>query len=406
MNTVAKSLLACATLTLITSCSDTASDPLGPAIQLSAAESRLVAASGGFGFDLYRRIAANEASPNLFISPLSVSMALGMTMNGAAYGTLAQMRATLGFADLSEQDVNDGYRSVIEQLVRRDRAVTVRLANSMWPDDDLTVLAPFTNTLRSFFNAEVRPLDFSDGDGAVRAINQWTDQATQGKIKKLFDQLEANTRLVLVNAIYFKAPWTDEFKVSDTRDEPFTRADGSVVSVPMMRRTGSYRIRRNQELLAVEVPYAHDAFSMVLVRPLNGSLAALEQKLNAGWWAGLLEGMPGEKTLLRLPRFKIEYGKQLNEPLMSLGMTDAFSAAAADFSRITGSRSLFVSRVEHKAFVEVNEQGTEAAAVTGVVMTDSGPLEASFDRPFLFAIRERESGVILFMGRVGDPTLK
>ncbi|MGH7470050.1 MAG: serpin family protein [Longimicrobiales bacterium] len=389
-------------LFLVLACSD-GGDPLGPPIQLSASDRQLVDASGGFGFDFYRRLAADEQKPNLFVSPLSVSMALGMALNGAATDTYSQMQSVLGLRELTEADINEGYKSVITQLVRRDRQVTVTLANSMWPDRNLNVQPQFTASLRNFFSAEVRPIDFSNSTAAAEAINKWAEAATRGRIKELFKELESNTRLVLVNAIYFKAPWTDAFKTTDTRNAAFTRADGSTVTVPMMNRSASYRMRSDAGLLAVEVPYANSAFSMVLLRPVSGPLSALEARLNSGWWNGLISSLINEQVSLRLPRFKIEYGKQLNDPLKTLGMPLAFDAGAADFSRITGSRGLWISRVEHKAFVEVNEQGTEAAAATGIAMVDSAPIEISFDRPFLFAIIERASGVLLFIGRVGDP---
>jgi serpin B len=389
-------------LTIAAACSD-AADPLGPPIQLSASERQLVDASGTFSFDFYRRMAADEQKLNLFVSPLSVSMALGMALNGAATGTYDEMQSVLGLRALAEPDINAGYKSVITQLVRRDRKVTVALANSMWPDRTLNVLPQFTQSLRNFFNAEVRPIDFSDA-GAADVINKWAEDATRGHIKELFKELEPNTRLVLVNAIYFKAPWTDAFKVADTRAAPFTRADGSTVTVPIMNRTGSYRMRTGGDLLAVEVPYANNAFSMVLLRPASGPLSALESRLNTSWWSGLLSSLQEARATLRMPRFKVEYGRQLNDPLKALGMPQAFAAGAADFSRITGGRGLWISKVEHKAFVEVNEQGTEAAAATGIAMPDSAPPELSFDRPFLFAIIERASGVLLFLGRVGDPS--
>jgi serine protease inhibitor len=393
--------LAATTLLLLVACSE-GSDPLGPPIQLSTGQRQLVDASAGFGFDVYRALSADSGATNLFISPLSISMALGMTMNGAANQTLAQMRSVMGFQELSEAAVNEGYQAVIPQLVRRDSRVDITIANSMWPIAELPVQPAFTSALRTFFNAEVRPLPL--GSDPVQAINQWTEHATRGRIKKLFEQLEPNTRMVLVNAIYFKAPWTDQFKVTDTRVEPFTRADGSTVTVPIMSRTGSYTFRRDADLIAVEAPYANEAFSMVLVRPASGSLSALEARLNPEWWSSLIASMQEGRISLRMPKFKIEYGKKLNDLLIELGMVDAFDAALADFSRITGGPGLYISQVQHKAFVEVNEQGTEAAAATGVALPDSAPPDVSFDQPFLFAIRERESGVILFIGKVGDPT--
>jgi serpin B len=395
--------LAAATVLLLLACSES-SDPLGPPIQLSTGQRQLVDASVGFGFDVYRALSADPEATNLFISPLSVSMALGMTMNGAANQTLAQMRTVMGFQDLSEVAVNEGYQAVIPQLVRRDRRVDITIANSMWPVGGLAVQPAFTNALRTFFNAEVRPLP--PGADAVQAINQWTEQATRGRIKKLFEYLEPNVRMVLVNAIYFKAPWTEQFKVGDTHDAPFTRADGSAVTVPIMSREGRYAFRYDDDVIAVEAPYVNEAFSMVLVRPATGSLAALEARLNPEWWNSLIAGMHEGRVTLRMPKFKIEYGKKLNDLLIEMGMSDAFDQGLADFSRITGGPGLYISQVQHKAFVEVNEEGTEAAAATGVALPDSAPPDMSFDRPFLFAIRERESGVILFIGKVGDPSVK
>jgi len=382
-----------------------APEPRDPARSFTVQESRLADASVGFGLRLYRQVAASESKPNVMVSPLSASMALGMTMNGAEGETLDAMRTTLGYGELGEAEINEAYKGLIAQLLARDHKVTFAIANSIWHERTFAVKAPFLDAARTWFDAEVAALDFSSAS-APQTISAWAERQTNGRIKDLVKEISRDEIMLLVNAVYFKAPWTSQFDPKSTRNGAFRRADGSTVSAPLMNRDGNFRSVLNQEVMAVELFYGDSAFSMIVVAPANGaSLASLEAKLTTDWWNGVAASMRPGRIVLTLPKFRMSYGKTLSDPLKQLGMGIAFDDVRADFDRIADRDDLYISRVEQKTFIDVNESGTEAAAATtvGIGLT-SLPPSLVFDRPFIFAIRERESGALLFIGRLGDPT--
>jgi serpin B len=373
----------------------------------TAQEASVADASVGFGLLLYQQVSAHETEPNVLVSPLSASMALGMTMNGAQGDTYNAMRSTLGFGSMPELEVNEAYRGLIAQLLARDTKVTFKLANSIWHENSLPVREPFLAAARSYFDAEVTGLNFGDPN-APKTISAWAERETNGRIKDLVKQIDANEVMFLVNAVYFKAPWSNQFDPGQTRNGSFTRADGSTVTVPLMHRDGAYRWLQNEQVTALELPYGDSAFSMVLVMPGERStLGELEQNLNTSWWTSTLSALASSRVLLTMPKFKFEFGEKLNDALEELGMGIAFDRTRADFYRIASvePERLYISRVEQKTFIAVDETGTEAAAATSVgIGVTSLPPSVTFDRPFLFAIRERESGTLLFIGRMGDPT--
>jgi serine protease inhibitor len=370
-------------------------------------EAKLADASVGFGLQLYRRVSGGASEANVLVSPLSASMALGMAMNGAQGGTYDAMRTTLGFGTLSEAEVNESYRGLIAQLLARDSKVSFTIANSVWHERTFSVLNPFLNAARTFFDAEVTSLDFADPT-APRTISAWAEQKTGGRIKDLIQQIDPQEIMFLVNAVYFKGPWSSPFDSNSTRIGPFRRADGSSVNVPLMFRDGSFRWAKQDGVQVLELLYGDSAYSMVLLAPDDGgSLATLEAKLTASWWNSVLASVQPNRVIVIMPKFKFEFGKKLNDALTDQGMGIAFDRARADFYRIADVRPerIYISRVEQKTFITVNEAGTEAAAATAVGFgVTSVPPSIEFTRPFLFAIRERESGTLLFFGRVGDPS--
>jgi serine protease inhibitor len=384
-------------------------DPSGPAREqpraFTLAETKLAEASVGFGLTLYRQVAASESKPNLMVSPLSASMALGMTMNGAQGETWEAMRTALGFGSLTEAEVNESYRGLIAQLLARDKKVTFSLANSIWHDRGFTVKQPFIDATRTYFDAEISPLNFGDPN-APKTISSWAERETGGRIKDLVKEIKPEEVMFLVNAVYFKGPWTQQFDPRSTRSGSFTRANGTVVSTPFMSHDGRFRTLSSNEVMGVELFYGDSSFSMVVLAPAQGtSLAGLEQKLTPIWLQGVLAGSHDGRAILTLPKFKLAYGKTLNDVLKTMGMGIAFDDNIADFHRIADVDGLYITRVEQKTFIDVNESGTEAAAATSVgIGVVSLPPQITFDRPFLYVIRERESGAILFIGRVGDPT--
>jgi serine protease inhibitor len=372
-------------------------------------EARLADASVGFGLRLYQQVSTAETKPNLLVSPLSASMALGMALNGANNTTLDAMRSALGFGTLTEAEVNQAYKGLIAQLLARDAKIEFNLANSLWHERTFTVNQPFIDAARNFFDAEVTALNFRDA-ASPRVISTWAENETGGRIKDLITSIDPAEILFLVNAVYFKAPWSTPFDPRSTRDAAFTREDGSTVNVPTMMRDGSFRWFRNNDVIALELPYADSAFSMVIMLPAAGrALAPLHGRLNTTWWQTVMDSVRSSRVMVFLPKFKFEYAKKLNDPLSAMGMAIAFDKARADFYRIADVRPerIYISRVEHKTFIDVHELGTEAAAATAVGFgVTSLPPTLEFNRPFLFAIRERSSGAILFIGRVGDPSQK
>lgn len=390
------------------------SDSSGPAQEtpreqvraLTVQESKLAEASVGFGLKLFQETVARDAAkPNLMVSPLSVSLALGMTMNGAEGTTYDAMRNTLGFGSMSEAEINEGYKGLIAQLLARDPKLQLKIANSVWIENRFEVEPPFTSAARNFFNADVRKLDFAD-PAAPRTISNWAEQQTNGKIKDLIQEISRDEVMFLVNAVYFNAAWTHQFDPRATSNQSFTREAGGSVSVPTMSRRGLYRTVQNSDVVAAELLYGDSAFSMLLVMPASGSsIAPLAARLNPSFWNSLVAALRPGDVILSLPKFKFEYEKRLNDQLTAAGMGIIFSDFA-DFDRINRQIDLVVSRVQHKTFIDVNEVGTEAAAATAVgIAPTSMPPEYKFNRPFLFAIRERSTGAILFMGKVGDPTI-
>ena len=334
-------------------------------------------------------------------------MALGMTMNGAAGATFSAMRQTLGFGALSQPEVNAAYAGLIRQLyARAGTKVQFALANSVWFDKQFTPLPTFIDTVKYYFDAAAQQLDFRSAT-APQTISQWAADKTNGRIKDLIQQIDPAEVMFLVNAVYFKAPWSKEFDPKRTNTGSFTRADGTRVNVSMMSREGIFRAASTSDGVAVELPYADSAYSIVLwMAPEGQPASAAGAILSNGKWAQMVSALRDEDLVLFLPKFHIEYALGLNDLLTSLGMGIALDPNHADFSRIAGSNNLYISRVFQKTFMDVNEQGTEAAAATSVgVSLTAMPPSISFDRPFMFAVRERSSGTILFEGRVNDPAV-
>ncbi len=370
--------------------------------ELSAAEKQTITADNLFGFNLLGALQANEPEDNLFISPLSISMALGMTLNGASGATYEDMRETLGKNGLSEKEINEAYRDLIDLLVNLDPKVIFQIANSIWYRQGFDVEEPFLDVNRTYFDAEVRELDFG-APSAVDVINGWIDNKTKGKIKKVIEEIGPYTVMYLINAIYFKGTWTYEFDKDLTRDDLFRNADGSTASVKMMQMEGSLSVAGLPGYSAIDLPYGDSLFSMTILLPdQDQDVNELAARLDPGLWEATMAAMHIRELEVQLPRFKLEYSKSLVDVLRALGMGIAFTDEA-DFTRIRSAGGLLISDVIHKTFVEVNEEGTEAAAVTVVQvdLTSIGPGDVfRVDRPFIFAIRERHSGTVLFLGKV------
>jgi serine protease inhibitor len=384
---------------------------------LTASERQVVNSYNAFGLNLFKEIAEQEAdTTNVFTSPVSVSLALGMTLNGAAGTTEDAMKSTLEFPDLEMDDVNECYSSLINLLTGLDPEVQFDIANSVWYRSGFVFEEDFLDRCRTYFNAEVTGLDFGRPD-AANTINAWVDEKTNGKINKIMNPpIHPLTVMFLINAIYFKGTWTYEFDPDLTGDDVFILPDGSAAPCSMMQRPGpdavcEYSYFSNDELQAIDLPYADGWFSMTVVLPRPGvDIGSLIAGLNEEAWEVWTGSLAPQEGHLLMPRFEIEYGLLMNDVLTALGMGIAFDSAEADFTRMhRQARELWlhISKVMHKTYVKVDEVGTEAAAATSVEMqiesTHPDLFEMRVDRPFIFAIREHHTGTILFMGKIVNP---
>lgn len=375
--------------------------------ELTVAEQEVIAAANGFGLDLFQRFVAARPEENVFFSPLSAYMALGMTANGAAGETLEAMRGTLRQTGLTEEAANAAYRGLLDLFLGLDPQVEFEIANSIWYRLGLAVRPEFRDLSNRVFDARVTELDFSD-PGAPATINAWVESRTNGRIKDLVSQLSASDVMLLINAVYFKGTWQHQFDPRSTRDGLFQRLDGEYVEVPMMTRRDVEVLRHQsrEEFEAVELLYGRGAYVMTILVPPEGvGPGNLVGRLDEATWDAWMGGFEetGEIEVVELPKFRLEWQKTLNDDLVAMGMGVAFDAA--DFSRLAeGGEGFFISQVTQKAFVEVNEEGTEAAAATSVNIADRARPTFRADRPFVFAIRERFSGAILFLGQLVDPS--
>ena len=352
-------------------------------------------------FDLYKALSAGNEE-NLFLSPYSISTALAMTYGGARGETAKQINQTLHFAG---QGVSHPALSHLRKrlnAIQKEGHIQLSIANSLWPQVDYTFLPDYLALTKEFYGSEIKPVDFkTDTEGARKTINSWVEDQTNDRIKDLIPEgmLDSLTRLVLANAIYFKGNWASQFKPEHTRPAPFKFADGTTTNVPMMSQTADFKLAHTPDFQALELPYEGDDLSMLILLPSESdTLPAFDLKTIDALKFNEME------VRVQLPKFKLESTFRLGDTLTAMGMPLAFSDQA-DFSGMTGTRDLYIGAVAHKAFIEVNEEGTEAAAATAVAMKRmSMPPQFTANHPFIFIIRENSTGTILFIGRVMDPS--
>ena len=363
--------------------------------------SSVASANTRFGFKLLQDLRERDPGGNIFISPLSISIALTMTYNGAVGETERAMAEVLEIDGLDLSTINQSNKALRDSLEDPDPKVEISIANSIWSRQGVDFNANFLGRNRAFFGAEVASVDFSALE-ATEIINEWVNTNTNGKIEKIVDRINPQTLLFLINAIYFKGNWQDEFDKSTTRPGIFHLPNGSEKQVQMMRREGVYSYFRGENFEATSLPYGDGRLGMYIFLPNpDSNLNEFLGDLNAENWEHWISQFGNRGHDMILPRFKLEYEVTLNDTLKALGMDIAFSSNA-NFSGM-GPPDLFISEVKHKTFVEVNEEGTEAAAVTAVGTTASVPPVFRVDRPFFFAICDAETRTILFMGTVTEP---
>lgn len=375
----------------------------------------LAAGNSAFAFDLYQAIRSKEG--NLFYSPYSISLALAMTYAGAQGMTAQQMADVLHFT-LSQTNLHPAFNALDLALASRsqgakgkdDKGFRLNIANSIWGQADYKFLSAFLDALAENYGAGLRLADFKKApDESRKIINDWVMEQTEDRIKDLIPEgaITPFTRLVLANAIYFNAAWLHPFEEENTIDAPFYLLDGSNIAVPTMRQSEFFGYAEGDGVQALELRYDGNEMSMVILLPGSGEFAACEAGLDAATVESILGGLERTNINLSMPRFKYETTLGLTDTLKEMGMADAFSMSA-DFSGMDGTRDLFITDVLHKAFVAVDEAGTEAAAATAVIAglkaMPAPPLDVKIDRPFIFLIRDIQTGTILFVGRVLNPT--
>ena len=370
-------------------------------IVLTKAEQEINKASNQFGFDVYHKIYSGD---DMLISPLSLSLALSMTANGAAGTTAEGMLSTLGFAGKDKATMNDYYQKMIESLLDADPKTTFEVANSIWADEKIGVKKSFTDVTKKYYSSEVYPADFKT-QATVNQINKWCSDKTHGKIPTIMDEPNPALVMALVNALYFKGTWAFDFN-DKTRKEDFAKLSGGKSKVDMMSAEEKLLYSEKDGFCMVQLPYGNGAFSMDVILPSKDEdFGKAVARFDANTFQGLLSNQSNALVNLKLPKFTFDYNITLNAALEALGMQQAFSNSA-DFSEMAEA-SLKISMVKQKTFIDVNEKGTEAAAVTivGMELTSAMPareprrVDFFADRPFLFVIRENSTGAVLFLGQ-------
>lgn len=377
-------------------------------VQITEKQKQLLTKSNEFGFQFFKvAFEQSETQKNLMISPLSISMALGMTRNGAAGSTNTDMTKTLGFEGMNDAEINESYKYILSTFSALDPKVNINIANSIWYRNTFSVEKEFINTNSDYFNASVTPLDFNNPT-AKDIINNWVSEKTNTLIPSIIDEISNESVMFLVNAIYFKGQWKYQFETKNSALAPFYLLDGTSINATSMVQRCTLPYAENSVVRAVELPYNQGNYVMTIAQPMGTNtladvVAALSDSPN---WK-----FADTDIQIKLPKFKYEYNENNMKSILSqMGMGIAFSPDLADFTRINSAGNLYISDVKHKTFIETNEEGTEAAAVTAVEVGvtsigNDNPLYFTVDKPFVYFITEKSTGTVLFVGVVYNPTL-
>lgn len=373
----------------------------------ASVDTKLVSANTKFGFKLFSQLLVKDNNKNIFVSPSSIAFALAMTYNGASGSTQEAMAKTLELQGMDLQEINYNYADLKASLENPDSEVKLNIANSLWAEQNANLKPGFVQNNQDFYQAKVTNLNFTD-PAAPNIINNWVRENTQGKIDKIVDKIDPDRVLFLLNAIYFKGSWTKEFKQYKTAEFPFYLSSGEEKQHPMMSQSGEYKYYETDKFQAVSLPYGDGRVSFYVFLPKqNSNLESFYQSLSAANWEKWMSQFALREGSVRIPRFKMDYEATLNDALSALGMKEAFTNNA-NFSEM--GNNLKISQVKHKTFVEVNEEGTEAAATTsvGIQLTSAKlpsqkPFEMIVNRPFFCTIRDNQTGSVLFMGSIVEP---
>lgn len=378
-------------------------------IDLTQDQVALIESANGFAFDIFSQVMNNaNENENVMISPLSISYALSMTVNGAKGDTRDAMLEALRLKGISVDAINSSYKNLTRALLAVDKQVLMSIANSVWIENDFTVKKSFTDILTDYYNADEKTFDINDAS-APDKINAWIEDNTNGLIKKMVDKLNDNTVMLLINAIYFKGKWKSQFEESKTIQMPFFKSGGNQINVPMMKQKTDFSVYEGNGFKLAEFPYGQGNFVMDVILPdeqggLSNTVASVSDESFNAW----LSMMNERETDVSFPRFKYGFKKTLKDVLTDMGMGIAFTDGA-DLSNITDQYDLLINEVTHQTYIETNEEGTEAAAATvvdiGIVSMPPPALVFKMDHPFIYIIRETTTNSIIFMGRVADPSV-
>lgn len=403
-----KRIISLLLLTFLFSCNNAENEPKVTDLTPNAKSAKIIAADNQFGFELFRKVDAWLNEPkNTMISPMSVSLALAMVYNGTEGNTKAQMEQMLHKAGMTSEDINQSYKDLVAALISHDPKVELSISNAIFYRNTFPVKDAFKITNQNFYNAEVEGLDFTKNTETLNKVNGWVNTKTKGKIDKIIEEVKAEDVMYLLNAIYFNGEWKYRFDTKETADRSFTKEDNTVIQVPTMKIEKPFNYFNHSDFQLLEMPYGSGKYSMLIFLPQTGkktdNVISLLNPENVNDWISKLSE---QKKEVFLPKFEFKFDNSLKDELAALGMTDAFNDAKANLSGISEAAKLVITEVMHKTYIKVDERGTEAAAVTGITVgVTSMPVDNSFrvDHPFVFAIREKDTQAILFIGKVMDP---
>jgi len=379
-------------------------------IELDEKSAELIEADNAFGLEIFQKIRKESDKENLMVSPLSISLALAMAYNGADGDTKSEMENAMKLNGLTPEQINNSYKMLIKALKSLDEDVIFEIANAIYYHENFPVKQTFFDINKNYYNAEVQGLDFNSSS-ALETINDWVAEKTHDKITKIIEQLSPDARMVLLNAIYFYGTWANEFDKEGTKMRTFFKTDGTTKEVPMMNKEDKLEYSTNNLFSAVKIPYGTGQYNMLVMLPSEGKNSQdVIDNFSANNWVNWAEDFNTEEhVIVTMPRFKFAFDIELKKVLKQMGMVQAFSETSANFSNISDIY-LYISAVIHKTYIDVNETGTEAAAVTAIVFetTSIGPSEPqkiyfTVDKPFVFAITEKDTDAILFIGQVQNP---
>ncbi len=379
-------------------------------IQLDEKSAQLIESDNTFGLEVFQKIRASVDDENIMVSPLSISTALAMAYNGADGKTKSEMEAVLNLNGLTADEINASYKMLLAALQSLDKDVVFEIANAIFYAKGFSVKSDFLDINHQNYDAEVESLDFSSSS-AVNTINHWVAEKTHDKIESIVDQLSPLDRMVLLNAVYFNGIWTTKFDEEGTYELPFTKTDGTSLEVATMQKEEKLDYQSNSLFSAVKMSYGNGQYNMLVFLPEPGknSQDVIDNLSSSNWKNWMNDFETQDHVVVQMPRFKFAFEAGLNEVLTAMGMEEAFQPYVADFSKIS-DEDLYISSVKHKSYIDVNENGTEAAAVTSITFTTTsvGPNEEqkiyfNVNKPFVFAITENDTDAILFMGEVNHP---